>query len=131
MEHHAIELHDSTVERVERDGDDLVLVLAAYVHRSAGVPGVDPGSGFTQLAEVRVRAGRVTGLPALPFALASGRLYVAATPHDNCLPAPLVHVGPARLELRGMLGELAVVEGASVRITLVGEAEYVEQFPGM
>ena len=130
MEHAAIELHDSTLERVERDGDDLVLTLSAYVHRSKGAPGVDAGSGFSQLAEVRLRGGRATGVPGGPIVLGTGTAYVGAHQHRNLVPAPLDHAGAARIELFGQRGEHLVVEGASLHVTLVGESEYVEEFPG-
>jgi hypothetical protein len=32
----AFEIHDSTLERIESDGDDLVAFVDAYVHRSVG-----------------------------------------------------------------------------------------------
>jgi hypothetical protein len=44
----AIELHDSQVVAVESATGTIIVWLAAYVHRSDGRPGFDPGSGWSQ-----------------------------------------------------------------------------------
>jgi hypothetical protein len=49
----AVEIHDSTLERIEHEGDDIVAVFSAYVHRSAGRPGIDAGSGWSQALHLR------------------------------------------------------------------------------
>jgi hypothetical protein len=41
----ALEIHDSTLTKVEQDGSTIRLSVEAYVHRSDGQPMVDPGTG--------------------------------------------------------------------------------------
>lgn len=49
----AIELHDSHVQSVEStDGVVRIVLSNAYVHRSTGKPGIDPGNGYSQAAEL-------------------------------------------------------------------------------
>lgn len=43
----AVEIHDSTLARIESSGDDVVGVIDAYIHRSAARPGVDRRTGWS------------------------------------------------------------------------------------
>ncbi len=126
----AIELHDSTLERLDMEADAVVVVLSAYVHRSAGVPGVDPGSGWSQAARIRCPGGRASAASDTPLELAGGRLDLSGRVHDNVIPVPLSHIGSIRLELRGFRGEGMVIEGEALHADLIGEPRYVEDFPG-
>jgi hypothetical protein len=46
----SIEIHDSALNSVETQGTLLKLFIQAYIHKSKGVPGVDPGTGWVQSA---------------------------------------------------------------------------------
>ncbi len=57
-ENAAIELHDSEIVAINRDGTTLVLDLKAFVHRSHGVPGFDHGTEWLQSAALTLVNGR-------------------------------------------------------------------------
>ena len=85
----AIELHDSELSHLERDGMTCTLVLNAYVHCSQGTPGVHPGSGWSQPATLRITRARFDGeAPALPLRLLGGRLTGPGVELHNLIPVP-------------------------------------------
>jgi hypothetical protein len=45
----------------EQDGSIVVKLRPAYIHRSDGVPGIDPGSGWVQDAVIELRRRIVEG----------------------------------------------------------------------
>jgi hypothetical protein len=55
----AIEFHDSNMVGLEARDGKLVVVLAAYLHRSSDEPGSDPGTGWSETAHVHVVEGIV------------------------------------------------------------------------
>jgi len=127
----AIELHDSQVERIELQGGDCTLVLTAYVHRSQGKPGVHAGSGWSQTAHLRIMRAHLEGAAvALPLRLATGRLTAQELQLTNLVPVPSSFTGAVRLELVGEGGESVVVLGEVADLVLVGDARYVDEFPG-
>jgi hypothetical protein len=128
-ENAAIEFHDSVLERCDVDGGEVVVILTAYVHRSAGRPAVDAGTGWTQSARLRIAGGRasVSG----PIDLVAGTIRCADHTYENIIPAPLVCEGVTSTELLGAGGERVQITGHGVRVDLVGEATYVETFPGV
>ncbi len=56
----AIEIHDSTLQRIDIHGDALAVTVDAYIHRSPGRPGVDRGTGWSQLVQLRFAKGLVS-----------------------------------------------------------------------
>ena len=125
----AIEIHDSTLECIESDGDALVAVFSAYVHRSSGRPGIDPGTGWSQTFHLRFRRGRASGnVDMVPIELLGGHVDASNERFENVIPMPFNHVGPAMIELHGWNGIHIVLEGEGVEATLIGEARYIETF---
>src|SRR5262249_39565645 len=125
----AIELHDSKLDRIEFDGDGLLAVLTAYVHRSYGVPGESSGTGWLQEAHFRLEHARTEGiLDTLPLELLGGWLQVAGSRFDNCIPVPFSSSALVTLCLNGHGSHLITLQGDSVRIALVGVGQYVEDF---
>jgi hypothetical protein len=121
-----LEFHDSQLERVEESGTQ---VLRAYIHRSQGNPGVDPGSGWSQSALLRfTRATIQNGFSMYPAELVEGTLVTPAGVIKNVVAVPAFLRGPVRLELPSATGERMVVEAADVELTLVGEPRYIEEF---
>ena len=60
-----IELHDSRIEALVRDGDDVIVVFShVYIHASTGVPGVDSGVGLSQRAQLRIAGAGDAAQPA-------------------------------------------------------------------
>src|SRR5688572_8842994 len=123
----AIEFHDSEIVRVDRAGEDVELELLAYIHQSTGRPGVDPGTGWTQSAVLRVRgaSGQASG----PFMIFDGSLLVGKALYENVVPASLDVVASCRLKLSGPDGDIDL-EGHAVTIELMGEPRFVETYRG-
>jgi hypothetical protein len=135
----AIELHDSDLGEVRLSDTGLTIGLApAYVHRSEGRVGIDPGTGWTQLAELVFtdavpRAG-ITASGALDLrldciTLDDGSLQAPGQQWRNLIPAPLEVEGPLRFVAQTQYGEDLIVEAQHLSVMLIGEATYVEQVP--
>jgi len=127
--HWAIELHDSTLESIEKNGSTLVAVLSAYLHSSAGSPGASPGSGWAQSAHLLTGDGTENGV-GTPVGLIGGKVDLGDQVHDNLIPLPLSHEGPVRIELESAKGEVVILEGNGLRVVLLGSAVHIEEFPG-
>ena len=106
-----------------------VQFVRVYLHKSEGRPGVDPGTGWTQEARLVFAGASVTGeAPDLPCEVVEGEMVVGAERHDNSIPVPLEVT--AHVELRLVFDEThtVTVAGRSVRLELLGEPGYVEEF---
>ncbi len=125
----AVEIHDSRLVGVSRVGRDLVLHLApAYVHRSEGRPGVDPGTGWLVDLDLMVLEVVVESLPSnYPVNLADGDFRAGERRWDNLIPLPLDVAGAVSLDAIAAESEPLVVRGSGARIVVrqVAEAESV------
>lgn len=119
---HSIELHDSLLAEIEQQPGFAVLRLRpAYVHRN--------GKGWRQDADIVVGSANIEGEPPeLPARLADGRLKTTLGPYHNLLELPLNAPGEVLLTLEFFSEEVFHVRGASVKVVLHGEAQYVEDF---
>ena len=125
-----IELHDSTVaEFATLDGAVIVHFLPAYLHKSEGRPGVDSGTGWVQEARLIFADASASGIsPELPCDAIDGELVVGEERHDNEIPVPLEVTAPAQLRLIFDSIHTVTVKGRGVRLELLGEPRYVEDF---
>lgn len=126
-----IEIHDSELASVLPTESGVVVRLApAYVHRSVERPGIDAGSGWSQPVELLFASGVVEGqLPELPCTLDDGGISGGAE-FRGMIPLPCVVESAVRFEARNLHGELVVIRGVGLKVNAVGEASYVEEFPG-
>jgi len=100
----ALELHDSKVVTIRMSGGALHVVFeSAYVHRSAGQPGTDAGSGYAQPAEMvfsdaqySESAGPCTG------AISDGEISTEGAKFENVVPLPFSASGTCRPQLRSL-----------------------------
>lgn len=117
---YSIELHDSSLAAVEKDGDAAVVKLRpAYIHRD--------GKGWRQDADLRVGAASVVlGGSTLPAKLADGWLKNEGGPYHNLLELPLEVFGPVVVTLELFSEEVVRIDGVDARVVLHGDAEYVE-----
>jgi hypothetical protein len=125
------EIHDSVLDSMSMEENQAVLMFShVYIHQSEGKPGVDPGIGWTQAAIIRV-ANAVIGssLSEWPRDLSDGYLKVNGEVSDNMIPIPLDQGGNVELRLETW-NEVVLVSGTHIRLELLGEAQYVERFPG-
>ena len=129
--HAAVEFHDSTLVRIQRQDADRTLVLDAYVHRSAGTPGTSPGSGWSQAVHLYCRRARILpSEPTLPLLLADGVLTTQRVVLENVVPVPSSFSGQVHLELVGCDGERIVVDAECIELAADGEPTYVDEFAG-
>jgi len=125
-----IELHDTTVAEIaEREGAIIVHFLPAYLHKSEGRPGFDSGTGWVQEARLIFADASASGdFPELPCDVMDGELLVGAERHDNEIPVPLVVTAHTVLRLVFDSMHTVTVTGQGVRLELLGEPRYVEEF---
>ena len=130
MPNRALEFHDSTFDGIEREGTNLALRFsAAYIHQSDGKPGVDAGSGWVQELRLHISDASLTGeIHDLPCDLWDGSIALDDERFNNCVPIPLDYRGRIEVSLEHE-SKLTVV-GSGLRVELLGEPKYVEEFPG-
>jgi hypothetical protein len=123
----ALELHDSRVDRVDRiDGGAIIHFSHAYIHKSAGTPGKDPGTGWSQEAQlVLASSSGFDPLPFLPATISDGYLEVGGIRHA-LIPLPFRRRGKATLSLVLENGEKCEVIGERPVIELIGSAKFLE-----
>jgi hypothetical protein len=125
-----IEIHDSRVTNIsERDGTVIVHFLPAYLHKSEGRPAFDSGTGWVQEARLTFIEATVSGeFPDWPCNIMDGEIIVAGKRHANLIPVPLEAAEFTELRLVCDSIHTITVTGRGVRLELVGEPRYVEEF---
>ena len=124
----AVEFHDSEVQSLVVNVDGATLRLSAYVHRSAGEPGSDPGSGWVQEATLTIRRAVVSGsLPQLPRVLYDASAIVGKVSCGGLLPAPFVGNGTVEFSMQFDEGSEVQIRGFDLRLELIGLAEFIEE----
>jgi hypothetical protein len=86
----AIELHDSVVAEISRLESTVEIALRpAYVHQSAGEPGVDDGIGLVQNVVISLEEGSVTGdVGELPSDIFDGEFEISQQAFPNMIALP-------------------------------------------
>jgi len=127
----AIEIHDSHLTSIRKQGDALEVHLRAYIHRSEGTPGVDAGTGWTQAVTLHFTDGLVEGsIAEWPVDLDGGTLGIDGEYSSNIIPVPLDRKGIIHLTLEPKRGNCIVIRGNHLRLEFEGVATYVEDFRG-
>jgi len=114
------------------EGSQAVLCFShVYIHQSEGKPGVDAGTGWSQAAIIRIDNAVIgSSFAEWPCDLSGGCLKLDGAVSRNMIPIPLDQDGAVELRLEGW-NEVVLVSGTHIRLELLGEAQYVEKFPGM
>ena len=124
-----LELHDSRIDRVEISQSDVYVHFShAYVHKSKGMPGRDPGTGWSQEALLVIT--RVVGapqLPPLPNTISDGYLEVGGIKH-TLLPLPFKRRAGVSLSLIFADDTRLDLSGRGAALELLGQAIYLEDF---
>lgn len=125
-----LELHDSRLIAVScRNGEAVVSLSPAYIHRTPGIPGVDPGSGWWQPATLTLGAASPVPAPALlPATISDGSLRIGSVQHGNVIPAGGTFADAVELSLVLATGEVLTIRGQRISIQLHGEPSFVESF---
>ena len=106
-----------------------VSLKPADLHKSAGVPGVDPGTGWVQDIVLVIEGGGIEGqAPEMPCDLSDGDLIVDERTLANVLTLPLDQSGKIMLKLQVMWDGLIGIHGTRIVATLAGEPRYIEDF---
>lgn len=127
-----IELHDSSVDGIESIGSTCVIRFRpAYIHRSAGLPGFDRGTGWVQDVDIVLEnvSSRV-GFPKFPCDLSDGSCVIDGVLFENEIPFPVDVSGDIRVSFETQSGEKLVINATRITSNPVGDATYVEEFPG-
>jgi len=128
----AIELHDSEVTAVVRDGQSVRVEFGpAYVHRSTGRPGMDAGEGYLQAADlVFSGAASLDEEGTCRGTVSDGSVSVGEREFANVVPLPLVLVGEVSAALHFVSGGVLRIRAGEVSCVLRGSARYVEPYEG-
>jgi hypothetical protein len=122
-----IELHDSVLESLLRDGRTLVAALDAYIHRSEGKPGVASGTGWHQLVRLRMEDAVIAGeIPDPDADISHGELVIGTQVLKNIVPVSGVHNGSIILRLEFCYYNPIIIEASRLEIVRVGTPEYIE-----
>ena len=127
----ALELHDSKVSAAQEAGGTLRLLFsAAYIHHSEGRPGIDPGAGFVQPAELVFSGASWHGLsPECAGPLSDGTL-TAGGESFSLIPFPFSVTGELKAEFVFVSGAVLSVSAKSVACSCAGEPRFVETYGG-
>jgi hypothetical protein len=138
VQNRAIEIHDSTLGLIAFENGVAVLYFPhVYIHSSDGRPATDAGTGWTQEAVIRIENAHIVGklfdesreaYSGQGHHLSDGSLRINGSVSDNLIPIPLDVQGDIELTLEWS-GAILRVHGNSVRLDLIGKAEYVEDHP--
>jgi hypothetical protein len=127
----AIELHDSVVAEISRLESTVEITLRpAYVHQSAGEPGVEDGIGLVQNVVISIEEGSVKGdVGELPTNIFDGEFELGQQAFPNMIALPCDFAGAVTLTLFLCPdNRKLVISGKRVAIRLEGQASYVEEF---
>lgn len=127
----ALELHDSRVSRITCVNGRVVIHFShAYIHKSKGTPGREPGTGWSQEAELVMEDATLSGpLPPLPLpnTIVEGFLEVGGVKHE-LIPIPFKRKVAAILRLTFTDGTGIEIVGQKPILELLGKAIYLEDF---
>ncbi len=123
-------------EVTHRDGLTSVVIDTAYIHESAGVPGIHSGWIWDQPARLVFTGTEPVSFAGLPLWIYGGTLRIGQTLHASFIPADGDFQEAAELVLTlstedGVAdGGTLAVRGNGVRIELFGERSESVEFDG-
>jgi len=126
----ALEFHDSRLARLHQLGRKIIIQFEpAYLHRSDGEPGISPGSGWHQDAELIFRSASVDGPLDSEGSVSEGTLNFQGV-KLNLVPAPCRVCGGVAASFTLGNGNALKIRAESVELRLLGEAVYIDKLPG-
>jgi hypothetical protein len=126
----ALEIHDSMFAGTKLiDGVLVIHISKAYVHESAGIPGIDAGQGFTQEIALELSDPVIEkSLTSLPSRLSDGYISTNGNKIENLCDFPINEKGDIKISFTSIQNERFVVRGSRLVSTVLGAPEYVEEF---
>lgn len=127
-----LEFHDSRVSSVQLANHVVTVIFeGAYLHRSEGTPGRDKGTGWAQAGLLEFASASLTGTGDIGEGrIVDGSLSVDGADEVGLIPVPFNVAGRVAATFTFDNGRVLQVRSESVRLTLTGEARFVEDFPG-
>lgn len=125
----ALELADSRLSRIDvSDGVATIHFSHAYIHKSAGTPGKDRGTGWSREAQL-ILSGvtEFKSMPRTPNTISDGYLEVGGIKHQM-IPLPFKRKVDASLRLTFVDGTEFEITGKRPYIELLGSQIYLEDF---
>ena len=111
------------------DGVAMIHFSHAYIHKSKGTPGKDPGTGWSQEAKLVLwEATAPAPLPLFPNTISEGFLEVGGIRHEF-IPLPFKRKVGAKLYLLFIDGVQTEILGNRPSIELLGTPIYLEDTP--
>jgi hypothetical protein len=131
LENRFIELQDSKVEEVRIVGKSIVLTFSeAYIHKSKGRPGFDPGTGWIQRIRLEFENASLDGEPKeLPDRIIDGELEVGRA-RSGGINLPFDSNETVLLSLGFQRGNEIQIFGETMKLKELNEPKYAEEFPG-
>ena len=127
----ALELHDFEVTEVKVGRDTLRIVFdPAYVHCSSGRPGVDPGEGFLQPAELIFSEAAWSGLSAECGGTVSDGCVLVGEESFGLVPCPLQISGEVAARIEFTSGKVLTVKAKGVSCETLGPGRWLEAYAG-
>jgi|SRR6185437_15815677 len=125
----SVEFHDSVLGHAEKSGDLIALHFSrAYIHRSAGEPGVNAGDGLVQPLLLSFSGASYVGnLEAASGWVSDGYVSVSGNRY-SLVPLPFNQTGEVRAEFVFTSGLTLSISASSVCSKLLGEPRWVERF---
>lgn len=127
-----IELHDTIVTRCEqRDGDLVIRLYPAWLHRAPTKPGLEAGDVFTLDLDVVLRYGAFRKpFTELPTKLQDGSITVRGDRFDNCIPFPVDTAGTVTVTVIDYYGRDVELIADAISLVPASSETYVESFLG-
>jgi hypothetical protein len=126
----ALEFHDSRLAGLQRLGRKVVIQLKpAYLHSSDGEPGISPGSAWHQNAELIFNSATVDAAADSDGWISEGTLNFQGV-KLNLIPAPCRVCGGLAVSFTLNNGDTVTIRAESMELRLLGDAVYIEKFPG-
>ena len=125
-----LELRDSRISRVDVSGGVATIHFShAYIHKSTRTPGIDPGTGWSQEAQLILsEVADLESVPRTPNTISDGYLEVGGIKHE-LVPLPFKRKVGAILRITFVDGTDFEIAGAKPLIELLGAPIYLEDFP--
>lgn len=126
----AVEFHDSRVGSIKSLGNLIEVELApAYVHQTAGEPGRERVTGWSQPVRLTLQNASVKGKqPVMPCRLSDGQVRTGDGKLKYLLPLPYEEAGNIEIRLQFDSGEEIVLTAMHIELQASGEPEFVEEF---